>query len=399
MIMAATERVISANLLMNRIARGMSQVKVAEMAGISRAAYQKIEKGQSVPRVDTLQSIASAMGLGLMELVQEAPRLSTVRFRSSKKLRSRDEILVKVARWLRDFNYLEELLNDRVPYLFANIDSSASGIRPTGGLDGPQRAAEEARRKAGLKEDEPILDICGLLESKGVKVYPLTIASDDFFGLSVGDQDGGPAVVVNVWDRLPVERWIFSACHELGHLLLHLDSFNIDEEPDNPEEEKEADAFSSYFLMPEKAFRKYVRQVGGLSLVDGVLKIKRIFGVSYKTVLKRFIEEGMADGSVWRRFNYQYQRMYRNKLPFKKEPGGVSAQQFGGSFAEDDLSREPSKLDPSDFIEDRLRRLVRRALEKQEITMSRAAEILRLDLVVMKEIAAWWGGPDENQRQ
>jgi hypothetical protein len=32
--------------------------------------------------------------------------------------------------------------------------------------------------------------------------------------------DGGPAVVVNVWGRLSVERWIFTAAHELGHLMI-----------------------------------------------------------------------------------------------------------------------------------------------------------------------------------
>jgi len=74
-------------------------------------------------------------------------------------------------------------------------------------------------------------------------------------------------------------------------------------------------------------------------------------------------------------------------------------EQFGASFSEDDLSREPNRLDPSDFMEDRLKRLVRRALEEQKITMSRAAEILGLDLVVMKELSAWWGEPDEDRRR
>jgi Zn-dependent peptidase ImmA (M78 family)/DNA-binding XRE family transcriptional regulator len=395
--MGATERVISENLVRNRIARGMSQVKVAELAGISRAAYQKIEKGQCVPRVDTLQSIASAMNLGLMDLVQEAPRLSAVRFRSRKKLKTREETLVKVGRWLRDFNYLEELLNDKTPYLFSDVPSALASVPEARGRERTLAAASEARRIAKLKEDEPILDICGLLESKGIKVYPLPVASEDFFGLAVGVSDGGPAIVVNVWNRLPVERWIFSASHELGHLLLHLGSFSVDEDQEKPEEEKEADTFASYFLMPEEAFRKYLRQVRGLPLVDSVLKIKRIFGVSYKTVLKRFIDEGLADNSVWGRFNYQYQHMYGKKLPFKVEPKGISPNQFGGSFSEDELSREPNKLDPSDFIEDRLRRLVRRALEEQRISMSRAAEILDLDLVVMKELAAWWEGSDEDQ--
>jgi len=57
-------------------------------------------------------------------------------------------------------------------------------------------------------------DVCELLEDNGVKVYPLCIANDEFFGLSVAKDDGGPAVVVNVWERISVERWIFTAAHD-----------------------------------------------------------------------------------------------------------------------------------------------------------------------------------------
>ncbi len=53
------------------------------------------------------------------------------------------------------------------------------------------------------------------------KLLLLETTQDSFFGLSVGERDGGAAVVVNTWDRISVERWIFAAAHELGHLLLH----------------------------------------------------------------------------------------------------------------------------------------------------------------------------------
>lgn len=50
--------------------------------------------------------------------------------------------------------------------------------------------------------------------------------SDDFFGLLIGPTDGGPAVVVNVWDGISVERWILTAADELGHLVPHLGSYD-----------------------------------------------------------------------------------------------------------------------------------------------------------------------------
>lgn len=389
--MSPTEQIISENLTRFRLARRYSQAKLARMSGISIGAYQKIEKGQSVPRVDTLQNIASALGLNLMDMVEQVPKLSEVRFRSQKKLKIRDEILVQVGRWLRDFNYLEELLKDNVPYVFGDLSERVSQQSAIDGQESAQKAALEAREAAGLDSDEPVLDICGLLETKGVKVLPMAKASTEFFGLAVGTADGGPAVIVNTWDRIPVERWIFSSCHELGHLILHLQSFIVKDENENPNEENEANVFASHFLMPDHAFAKYLKQSRGLSLVDRVLKIKRIFGVSYKTVLMRLLENGLTDNSIWGRFQSQYQRQYGKTLKLKDEPKGIYSDQFAKSLSHtDERFKEPSKLDRSDFMEDRLRGLVRKALEENKITLSRAAEILGLDITSMKEeVAAW----------
>jgi Zn-dependent peptidase ImmA (M78 family) len=361
------------------------------MAGISVAAYQKIEKGQSVPRVDTLQNIAAALGLNLMDMVEQVPVLSDVRFRSQKKLKIRDEILVKVSRWLRDFNYLEKLLKDKVLYVFDHLSERISQQSFVDGKERAPIAALEAREAAELDFEEPVLDICGLLEANGVKVLPIAKASTEFFGLAVGISDGGPAVIVNTWDRIPVERWIFSACHELGHLILHLGSFNLKDEREDTGEENEANVFASHFLMPDEAFTKYLKQSRGLSLVDQVLKIKRIFGVSYKTILIRLLQKGLTDNSIWARFQSQYQRQYGRTLKLKEEPKAISSDQFAKSVSgADERFKEPSKLDRSDFMEDRLRGLVRKALEENKITVSRAAEILGLDVASMKEeLAAW----------
>src|SRR5690606_30495530 len=103
-----------------------------------------------------------------------------------------------------------------------------------------------------------------LLESSGVKVYPISLASDAFFGLSVAADEGGPAIVVNVWDRISVERWIFSAAHELGHLLRHLDAYDVRHHEEKPDEEKEANEFAAHFLMPEHLFRQEWEDTCGL---------------------------------------------------------------------------------------------------------------------------------------
>ena len=106
---------------------------------------------------------------------------------------------------------------------------------------------------------------------------------------------------------------------------------------------KEADLFSSHFLIPKEGFDQEWEETAGLPFPDRVMKVKQIFRVSYKTVLFRLIEKGIVDNSIWRRFNAIYEKRYRRKLSYKEEPFSEGAEPFG--------------MDSIDFIGDRLSRL------------------------------------------
>ena len=237
---------IAANLRRLRAAQGLTQEQAAESAGISKSAYRNIEGRRSVPRVDTLHRLAEALAVPIQDLVTPAPELQRVRFRSFRRLKTREQILVAVSRWLADFNELEDLLGERVPYALAN----GKGAAARRAASSPPLAADRVRERLGLGLSEPVRDICGLLEARGIKVYPLRVASDAFFGLSVAAADGGPAIAVNTWERISVERWIFTAAHELAHLLLHGDDYDVAKRDEERRHEKEANVFASFFLMP-----------------------------------------------------------------------------------------------------------------------------------------------------
>ena len=361
---------LSQNVRRYRLAKRLSQSALHKAAGISLPAIKSLEAAKSEPRVRTVEAIARALDVPLRDLLLPVHRLQTVRFRSAKKMQNRENILADAGRWLDEFNFLEGLLQEKNPYLL-------KGERGANTPDGIIRTACKCREKLGLDVSEPIYDICGLLEHGGVKVYPLVSSSEGFFGLSIGKEDGGPAIVVNVNERIPVERRIFSAVHELGHLVLHKDAFDVNESKEDKQEEKEADLFAGHFLMPDRGFIKEWNEAAGLPLIDRVFKVKRVFRVSYKVVLHRLIEHRATNDSIWMRFTAAYEKRTGQKLAFKEEPRAIE-------------SAEPFGLESYDFYEDRFSRLVRRAIDENAISLGRGAELLRIPLLEMRELVRNW---------
>ncbi|MDR1870792.1 MAG: XRE family transcriptional regulator [Deltaproteobacteria bacterium] len=363
-------RILAKNVRRLRTAKRLSQSALADEAGLSLPAIRSLELAKQDPQSRTIQAIAKALDVKLHELFQPVRELRTVRFRSAKRLRTRENVLAEVARWLDDFNFLEECLSNKIQFRLDEVCGQYSRDRLVS-------LALLCRKKLGLNDKEPIYDIRGLIEHAGVKLFTVSVATDGFFGLSVGKEDGGPAVVVNEWERISVERRIFSAARELGHLLAHPESFDVAEDGEIKVEEKEADCFAGHFLMPNDGFRKEWEKASGLGFVDRVFKIKRIFRVSYKTVLSRLLEEGAVDNSIWMKFNIAYQRRFNRKLSFKEDPMRLD-------------SVEPFGMRQFDFYEDRFKRLTREAVEKDKISLSRGAEMLRIGIEEMQELFQNW---------
>lgn len=372
--------VIAINLARLRANRGFSQEELAKGARISRVALGKIERGLVVPRAKTLSELAEALEVPLRELVSDVELVSNVRFRAGKRINTREQILAEISSWLHSYNWLESEVGSHNPFKLAELVEERAD---------PKKLALEARRVLKLRRDEPVRDICGLLEEKGVKVLLLKKATDAFFGLSVGPKDEGPAVVVNTWDRISVERWIFTAVHELGHILLHKEAFKRSRTDEDDAEEREADQFASHFLMPEPGFDAEWEQSRGLSLLNRVLKVKRIYRVSYKTVLYRLVESEREDSKIWGIFQAQHRNRFGKTLRKADEPSGLQNSEFRRNWSR---AGEPDGLSESDFLQDYLHRLVRQALDQDLITLSRAAEILRISRADMRELAMSWVG-------
>jgi Zn-dependent peptidase ImmA (M78 family)/DNA-binding XRE family transcriptional regulator len=363
--------VISDNLRRLRSIKGYNQTQIAKKAGLSRPSYVAIEKGTADPRSSTLMNIAGALDVSLADLFRPLPSLKKVRFRiyktmSKREQNQRDQLLQDVAVWLSDYNELEKMLGVSVKYKFKDFKERD-----------PVLASGEARKIFCVKDEEIIRDICVLVESAGIKVYLSKTGFKKYFGMSVSVEDGGPAICVKVGDDVSVERQIFTVAHEMGHLLMHRSSYKKDEVKEIDLEEKEADKFASHFLMPQSIFDKEWQSARGLHFVNRVLHVKRIFRVSYMTVLMRLIEYGVFGNDIIQLFRAAYKELYHHDLKNYYEPESYS-------------ETEPEGLVKSDFMDDRLHRLVREAFEKELISMDRAAELLKISVVDMRELNNSW---------
>jgi Zn-dependent peptidase ImmA (M78 family) len=367
---------LAQNLKRLRILSGLSQVEISSKAGISRAAYTYLEAGKNLAKKSTLESLAQVFGVSSKSLLVETPQLTHIRFRSHKRIKSRETVTYQVSESLKHYRELEELLQDQqeTPVLPTNTD--------------PRRSAQATRSAFGLQAEEPILDICGLLEHNGFKVLPLNIVSTDFWGMSVGKEDGGSCVVVNCFEKISVESWIFSAAHELAHLVLHQNSFSSEYKEEDQKEEDDANLFAGEFLMPEIAFQKAWEEAKGLDPVDRVIKIKHKFHVSYQTVLMRLQQNGARD--VWSNFAAIYEQSTGQPLKGRTEIEGSGPEVFSKTMR----SEEIVSLNQHHFGPSRLGRLVRTALERELISVEYASQVLNKSVEEMTRLADGWQGEE-----
>jgi Zn-dependent peptidase ImmA (M78 family)/DNA-binding XRE family transcriptional regulator len=369
---------ISINAMRLRKSAGLSQSALAAKAGISRLTYVNIESGKSVPKSDTLLAISQALDVGIFDLIRPTPTFQSLRFRSrvvpsARQRALKEQEMVILAEWLKSYAELESLLGDKRKYAFS--ESSPSD---------PVEAAGYARKRLGVPDDGPIGNLQALISDVGIKLYFLDAKIPGFSGASVGQKDGGPCIAVNR-NGMSVERQIFTAAHELGHLLLHRDSYSVNQSHDlilDTKQEREADVFASHLLISEDSFVKRWNEELGLHWIDRVLSLKRYFRVSYQVILFRLKEQQQnARTDLHKEFAIGFQQRYHHDLKNHFEPDAL---------ADSMPLREPEGLGNLDFCEERFSRLIRAALEKGEISISRAAQLLRLSIEETRSLRQSW---------
>ena len=297
-------------------------------------------------------ALAEALEVSMSYLLSPSSvSLGSLEFRKLASTRAREraavegEVLDHVDRYLQ----VEEILG---------IDTTAQQ-EPDGApyrinaVEDAEEAATSVRNAWNLGGG-PIADITELMEERGIKVFNLSLpGSVDGLSCHVRRVGGADVPVVVCSTTKSLERQRFTVAHELGHMVMDI--------PTEVHEEKACNRFAGALLAPAEDL---IREVGRRRLnfgFDELIEIKLMFGISAAALVVRMRDLGIITESTLQDIFRGIGRTWR-----KVEPRPLNRT-------------ESSK---------RFRRLCLRALAENDISESKAAELLRLRISEIERIMA-----------
>ena len=334
-----------------RKASGLSLRALAEKAGISAMAISKYENNQSTPSSGVLLALAKALGVRSEYFFRQiAVELRKVEYRKHPRLPKKvlaqieGDVLEQVERYLA----LEEIL-------------PASPIKPFElPKDLPDKITDydEIEHIANLVRENwklgqnPILDLTGALEERGIKVFQTNaLHGGKFDGLACRVNDEPIIVVGADW---PGDRQRFTLAHELGHLLLEN---CINEQLDI---EKAANRFAGAFLAPASEVIKELGNRRSRFEPRELCVLKKAYGLSMGGWLHRAQDLSIINDAAY----LQMIKLFRKFGWHKQEP-----------------CNEYPREEPQVFLQ-----LVFHALAEDFISESKAAELMGQSQVEFRKL-------------
>jgi len=345
-----------------KLARRKAGLSLRDLAAamndrVTAQAIGKYERNEDIPSSGVLIALAKALKVSVGYLMDtQGIVLTGVEFRTKASTTASDRANVEteVLEWIERYLQIEHVLE---------LESSVwqCPILPPRQLREVADAellAAEVRELWSLGID-PIPNMTELLEEKGLKVLIVSLPERvSGFTCMVGrgkDNPGLPVIVVN--KEFSLERRRLTLAHELAHRLIDTNSLS------DKDEEKAATLFAGAFLMPkEHLLREVGKQRNALGYQE-LIYLKRLYRVSGAALLMRLRQLGVISEPI---LTYAFQTIARGWR-----------------------TQEPEELEPSSERGTRERalrfqRLCYRALAEDFVSLSKAAELLRIPLPLVE---------------
>ncbi|MGE3703551.1 MAG: helix-turn-helix domain-containing protein [Hyphomicrobiaceae bacterium] len=300
-------------LILARKRRGLTMTRLAELIGVEPRSISAYEKGEFNPDNDKLRQLAKVLRFPEEffcgdDLEALSPDIASFRAMSRMTAAQRDTAL--------GAGTIALMLNQ---WIEARFELPSANLLDLSQEKSPEAAADSLRRCWGLGE-LPVKNTVHLLESKGVRVFSLSVDAAEVDAFSMW-RENTPFVFLNT--KKSAEHSRFDAVHELGHLVLHRHGA-----PHGQDAEREANAFASAFLMPRASVLAHAPR---LATVDHLIKLKKFWTVSVAALAYRLHTVGILTDWHYRTLCIEIaSRGYRKREPeeSQRESSQVLAKVF-----------------------------------------------------------------------
>jgi len=346
-----------------RLAKGLSLDElVAAIGGIvTKVALSKYERNIIKPSNKVLSAIAKALNVRVINLV--VPPIVNVEFVAYRKgsgLAKKEQLKVE--------SLVRSVLEDRVKIqdmLFPSINPNLPVKKyKINSLNDVESASVDLRNKWKLGLD-PISNITSVLENNFVHV--LFINNDKTFdgisALAYYDKKQLKAAAVVSKDNIPGERQRLNLAHELGHIVLNINS--------ELNEEKAAFRFGGAFLAPAETIYKIAGTHREHFQMKELFILKRIFGLSIQALLFRLRDLDIISQAS---FSNWYRIINRNKwkrsepLPMEEEKSQWFEKNILHAFSEGLISSDEAA------------RLLGNDIDSQDLSLIKKKEFMKLSI-------------------
>jgi Zn-dependent peptidase ImmA (M78 family)/DNA-binding XRE family transcriptional regulator len=290
------KEVIGRNLKSAREIAGKSQDEFAKELDISRATLSSFENGHVAIDSAKLLRASKILGVPVTDFFKEREEEVALLFRAAEEVVPKAEVRSRLQRFCEAYRELEEIVGVADTQLLPP-EYTYFPHHHTKPINFATQVALSERERLGLGSYDPIENIFKLLDENGVRLLDLPVDQEGLYGLSGFSKQYGLCILVNT--RNTIERNIFTAAHEYGHLLMHRTFYkNVDfsEAMDrNQDLEIMADVFAANFLVPEVGLRDVWAKNAGRKEVglEDVVFLKHHFRVSTKVMVRRLRDIGL----------------------------------------------------------------------------------------------------------
>lgn len=307
-------------------------------APVSAAEVEAWERGQGVPELVHLETLAEVYGCPVGAFFFEAPRPPEIAlsFRGLlPRKQSQLEPLTRrsLARFLELAEWFATTIEERGvswPVAIKPLNVPSPGEQRTG--LSPERIAEQYRRTLGFsnavrrqwREREDAFNWWrSRLEQEGVFCFQLKLDPRDLRGASLWWKGRYPFILVNHYDMEAASGRLFTLLHEYGHLVLSAEAEGIacdfigGGSAGNPE--NFPNRFAAAMLVPPEELESHLKRTG-LSRYqerwpDRLLdEIRNPFFVSRDVIAILLEEVGLAPRGFYRHRRERWEQRYGKRL-------------------------------------------------------------------------------------